>query len=108
MDIEDHNLTSNLMDVRNLVDPPDVHLFDLKTIYSRCHGLVKSTRSSPQRAQAFANVVTMVQQLADTLDNNDTPRVADPRDLEAVDYMMQDLNHEEHQATPKPRDGAAN
>lgn len=102
------------MDVRNLVDPPDGHLFDLKTIYARCHRLVKATRSSPQRAQAFANVVSMVQQLAITLEEpkDDTqraaPRLDDPQDIEAIEYMQNDFNYEDNQAGPKPRGGAAN
>lgn len=118
MDIEDDVHPSNSMNVRRLVDPPDVHNFNLKTIYARCHGLVKATRSSPQRAQSFANIVTAVRHLANTLQTE--PIQTEPTGPGAntntnnhqvnddVNYMIKDINNEDHQPAPQSRDGAAN
>lgn len=44
------------MALEHLVDPPDVSRVNLKTIYHQCHGLVTTTRSSPQCGQIFAEI----------------------------------------------------
>lgn len=69
LDDEDTEHPSN---IHNLIDPPDVTQVNLKTIYKRCHGLVSCTRASPQRAQIFANIVTMRRQISEMIPSSNT------------------------------------
>lgn len=98
---------SSVMAVHNLVDPPNVSQVNLKTIYNRCHGLVKTTRSSPQRAQAFSQVVKMIRDLDDVPDpsnnsfafNPTSPPVNTADVDEAIMYMSQDPPDKDCQPT---------
>lgn len=82
VDSGDSEIPSSVMTVHNLVDPPNVSQVNLKTIYNRWHGLVKTTRSSPQSALAFAHVVKMF------------------RDLDAVPYSENNLTKSNPLTTP--------
>jgi hypothetical protein len=108
----DGNKAEPTSNIHNLVDPPDVLQVNLKTIYNRCHGLVTCTRSSPQRAQAFANIVKSRRDLeiamaaaaagtnpptnsptdppTNTLSAPNDPTAEELAEQEAVEFMLQD------------------
>lgn len=99
---QDSESPSNSMGIHNLVDPSDVSQVNLKTIYHRCHGLVKTTRSSPQRAQAFAHVFKMVRELEavpETTNNTlfPTTSVCSYDDEDAIRFMTDEPPDEDSQ-----------
>lgn len=77
---EEEDSPGGAMDIHNLVDPPDVSLVNLKTVYRRAHALVIATRKSPQRAQHFAQIVELMRSV-------DRQAAATAEDREALEFL---------------------
>lgn len=89
---EDDSPTS-IMSISNLVDPPEISQVDLASIYSRCHGLVTSVRSSAQRGQELSKIVEALRSIQAPATDDDDPEteaIEAAADSEAVDFILND------------------